>query len=197
MLTVYGTRPSRTFRVLWALEEMGLDYTFAKTMPQSEEMFAVNPLGQAPALRDGGTLLTDSIAILHYLTDRQGALTYPPGTVERAQMDARLNFILTEVDAAVWLMGRHGFVLPKEHRMPGMRAVAEADLGRVETKFVKLLGGAEYFGGSDFTIADIVAGYTWNWAESAKVELHEPVLKDYLAAMKARPAWSRAEGSQP
>ena len=112
MLTVYGTRPSRTFRVLWALEEMGLDYTFEKTFPQSDQMFAVNPLGQAPAMRDGDELLTDSIAILNYLADRHKKLTYPPGSTERALMDARVSFLLTEVDAPIWLMGRHGFVPP-------------------------------------------------------------------------------------
>ena len=145
MLTVYGTRPSRTFRVLWALEEMGLDYAFEKTWPQSEAMFAVNPLGQAPALRDGDHVLIDSIAILYYLTERHGALTYPPGSLERARMDARVSFLITEVDAPIWLMGRHGFVLPEDQRLPGMRAVAEADLGRAERKFERLLGRGRVF----------------------------------------------------
>ena len=84
MLTVVGTPPSRTFRVLWALEEMGLDYTRQADHAQSDPVFALNPLGQIPILKDGDQVLTDSLAILHYLADRNGQLTYAPGTTDRA-----------------------------------------------------------------------------------------------------------------
>ena len=192
MLTVIGAPGGRTIRVLWLLAELGQEFSHDPARPQSPEMFAVNPLGQAPALKDGDHVLTDSLAILHYLADRAGEFTYPAGTHERALLDARINFVLTEMEAPIWLMARHGFVLPKDQRHPGMREIAEPDFARAEVKFEKLLGGAEFFAGDGFTIADIVAGHTLGWAEGAKIHLKSAVVKDYLSRMQARPAWSNA-----
>lgn len=192
MLTVIGPKGGRTFRVLWALEELEQEYDHLVAMPRSEGVFAVNPLGQAPALRDGDKVLTDSLAILHYLADSAGDLTYPPGSVERALLDARINFVLTEMEAPLWLMARHKFVLPEDQRIDGMRPVAEADFARAEEKFELLLADDEYFAGDRFTIADIIAGHTANWADSAKIQMKSGALRDYLDRMKARPAWQKA-----
>ncbi|MEO1536851.1 MAG: glutathione S-transferase family protein [Pseudomonadota bacterium] len=191
MLTVIGPKGGRTIRVLWTLEELGLPYSQEVARPHSVGMYNANPLGQAPALRDGDTVLTDSLAIMNYLADRAGGLTYPPGTAERALMDARINFILTEMEAPIWLMARHGFVLPKEERVPGMRAVAEADFARAEAKFETLLGDSSFFGGATFSLADIFAADMARWAEQAKVLLTSPIFRDYYDRMSARPAWER------
>ena len=69
-LTVTGPVRSRTFRVLWLLEELGLDYEHRIEMPHSEAVNALNPLRQVPVLQDGDTVLTVSLAILNYLADQ-------------------------------------------------------------------------------------------------------------------------------
>ena len=191
MLTVVGTAPSRTFRIFWALEELGLPYNREPEHAQSDPVRALNPLGQIPILKDGEHVLTDSLAILHYLTAREGQLTFPPGTVERAHMDARVNFLLTELEAPIWLMARHGFVLPKSMRVSGLRPMCEADFAFGEKKFARLLGEAEFFAGDRLTIADIIAGQIARWAQAAKITL-QPTTAAYLARMEARPAWQRA-----
>ena len=56
-------------------------------MPHSEQVLARNPSGKIPVLVDGGTTVTDSTAIMTYLADRHGRLTFPAGTVERARQD--------------------------------------------------------------------------------------------------------------
>ena len=194
MLTVVGTAPSRTFRVFWALEEMGIPYQREAEHAQSDPVRALNPLGQIPILKDGDHVLTDSLAILHYLTAREGKLTYNPGTLERAHMDARINFLLTELEAPIWLMARHGFVLPKEMRVSGLRPMCEADFAFGEKKFARLLSDAPFFAGDDLTIADIIAGQIARWARDARIEL-QPSTAAYLARMEARPAWQRALGA--
>ncbi len=192
MLTVIGPKGGRVFRVIWTLEELGLPYGHEIARPHSEGMFAVNPLGQAPALRDGDTVLTDSLAIMNYLADRAGRLTFPPGTPERAKMDARINFVLTEMEAPLWLMARHGFVLPEEARVPGMRAVAEADFAHAEARFETLLGGEEFFGGETFSLADIFAADLARWARQAKIALTSEVFGAYADRVATRPGWARA-----
>lgn len=195
MLTVIGPKGGRTFRVIWTLNELGLPYEHEVARPHSEGMYAVNPLGQAPALRDGDALLTDSLAIMNYLADRAGRLTFPAGTAERAVMEARINFVLTEMEAPIWLMARHGFVLPKEARAPGMRAVAEADFARAEAKFETLLGDAAFFGGDAFSLADIFAADLARWAVQAKITLTSEVFRGYAARMAARPAYAHTEAA--
>ncbi len=193
MLTVIGPKGGRTFRVVWVLEELALPFEHVLARPHSEGIYAVNPLGQAPALQDGDAVLTDSLAIVNYLADREGRLTYPAGSVERAGMEARINFILTEMEAPIWLMARHGFVLPKDARMPGMRAVAEADFARAEARFEALIGDAEFFWGDSFSLADVFAADLARWARQARVELTSDVFRDYADRMARRPAWVRTE----
>ena len=189
MLTVIGPKGGRVFRVIWTLEELGLRYDHDVARPHSEEMYAANPLGQAPALRDGDTVLTDSLAIMNYLADRAGRLTFPAGSPDRARMEARINFVLTEMEAPVWLMARHGFVLPEKDRVPGMRAVAEADFARAEAKFETLLGDSAFFGGETFTLADIIAADMARWAIQAKIEPTSAIFRSYFERMFARPAF--------
>ncbi|MDA8585385.1 glutathione S-transferase family protein [Rhodobacteraceae bacterium] len=197
MYKVYGTRTNRgnrSFRVIWALEELGFDYKVVDTAPRSDAMFAVNPLGQAPSMQDGDHTLTDSLAILHYLTGKTGTLTHPQGTPARALVDARINFVLTEIEAPIWLLARHAFVLPEKDRAPGMRPIVEAEIARSEKRFAMLLAGNPYFAGDTFTIADVVAGHCLHWAESANIPLQSETVQSYLSSMRARPAWSRALG---
>ena len=191
-LTLIGPKGGRTFRVLWTLEELGLEYTHEVANPHSEGVYTVNPLGQIPALRDGEAVLTDSLAIMNYLADRAGRLTHPPGTLERALVEARINFVLTEMEAPIWLMARHGFVLPKDQRAPGMRAVAEADFARAEVKFHTLIGEDDYFAGDVFSLADIFAADMVRWARGAKVAVTSDRLAAHADRMAAREGWKRA-----
>ncbi len=190
-----NNRGNRSFRVNWGLEEMGLDYEVIETLPRSDEMFAINPLGQAPTVQFGDLTLTDSLAILHYLSSKTGTLTHASGTPERALMDARINFIITELEAPIWLLVRHVILRPKEARTPGVPAIAETDVAHAEKRFAKLLGDGNFFGGESFTIADIIAAHCLHWAECARITLQSDVTNSYLARMRARPAWARAEGN--
>ncbi len=195
MFTLYGADPSRAFRVKWLLCELGHPFKQEAVLPHSPEVRALNPLGKVPVLTDDeGLVLTDSIAMLHFLADRAGRFTHAPGTPERALIDARINFVLTEMEAPIWLMARHGFVLPKAERHPGMRAVSEPDFARGEANLARLLSDDTFLAGDNFTIADIVAGQTLDWAEAAKIPLQNPVAQAYLNRLHQRPGWLKARG---
>ena len=77
MYTVIGTPMTRTFRVLWTLEELGQSYELNPARPQSEEVLALNASGKVPVFQDTGETLTDSTAIITYLADKHGQLTAP------------------------------------------------------------------------------------------------------------------------
>lgn len=196
MLKVTGPVGTRTFRVLWLLEELGLDYEHSVERPWSDAVRALNPLGQVPILQDGDVVLTDSLAIMHYLADRAGKLTHPGGTAERAHMDARINFVLTEMEAPLWVTSKHKYVLPEDLRRPEALPAAREEFFRAEEKFARLLGPHPFIAGDDFTVADIVAGHVASWALSAKFGHRTREMADYFARMSARPAWTRARKEQ-
>ena len=192
-MKVYGSKRWRSFRVIWCLEELGLDYEIADVFPRSDEIRAVNPLGQVPALEVDGEVLTDSLAILHFLADRAGRLTRPVATPGRAAMDARINFVLTEMEAPLWLAARHSYVHPQERRHPEIKPWLREDFAEAERKFATLLGDGPWLCGAEFTIADIVAGHVADWAQAARFEIATEALEDYRARIRERPAYRRAQ----
>jgi glutathione S-transferase len=190
-LTVVGPTATRTSRVLWCCEELGLDYTHQIARPHSDEVNALNTLKQVPVLLDGEDILTDSTAILYYLTDGDGRLTYPAGSKARAKLDARVIFLITEVEAPLWMQSRHTYVLPKDMRHPEIFPALATDFKLANKKFDQLLDEAEFFGGDTFTIADIIATHCLFWAGDFH-EISEKA-KDYLSRMRARPGWAASQ----
>ena len=114
MYTVVGSRTNRTFRVLWALEELGVEYDHKPYSVRSAEALEHSPTGKLPALIAEGEVITDSAAIITFLADRHGGLTFPAGSVQRAQQDALLHRVNDEIDAVLWTAARHSFILPEE-----------------------------------------------------------------------------------
>ena len=121
MYTVYGTPMTRSFRVLWALEEMGQPYELVKVPPQSPEVRALNFTGKVPVMTDGDAVIPDSVAIMTYLADKHGQLTAPAGTVERARQDAMTQMLVDDIDGVLWAAARHSFILPEEKRVPAVK----------------------------------------------------------------------------
>lgn len=192
MLTLVGNTKSRTVRVLWMLEELGLDYEFQVQMPRSDEVRALNPLGKVPVLIDGDAVLTDSTAILTYLADKHGKLTFPAGTLERAQQDSHTFFILDEIDACLWTAARHSFVLPEEHRVPDVKDTLRWEFERSQKHFADRLGEGPWLMGETFTVPDIIAAHCGGWAINANFPVTEPAFQDFIERARERPAFKRA-----
>ncbi len=191
MYTVIGHPRSRVLRVIWALEEMGLPYDIDPVGPQSEGIRAHNPLGKIPALRDGDTVITDSVAILTYLADKHGKLTAPAGTLARARQDSMMQFAVAEIDAALWSMSKHRFVLPEKLRIAEMKDVAAKEYSRAMKQLGDLMGDAPFAAGDTFTVPDIVISHCAGWGLTSKLPLPEGKVGAYLKSLRARPAMRR------
>ena len=192
MYTVIGNKRSRTLRVLWALEEMSLPYDRQEAMPRSSEILAHNPLGKVPAMTHDGRTFTDSTAIMQYLADRHGLLTFPAGTAARARQDSWTCFALDEFDACLWTAARHGIILPEEHRVPAVKDTLRWEFARAEAHFDTLFGEGPFVMGDKFTIPDIILAHCAGWAKSAKFELSNACFIDYADRVRSRDALARA-----
>ena len=190
MYTVHGKILTRTFRVLWALEEMGQAYELNPAAPQSEDIRRLNASGKVPVLTEGDAVITDSTAILTYLADKHGQLTAPAGTIARAQQDAVTNLLLDEMDALLWTATRHSFGLPEDKRVPQVKDSLRWEFIRNTNRLAERLDGP-FLMGEDFTIADIICAHCMNWAYSAKFPIESTELLAYGKRMRARDAYQR------
>ncbi len=192
MYTVIGTARTRTARVLWMLEELGLPYAHVAAGPRSADVRAVNPSGKVPVLLVDGAAISDSTAILQYLADRHGRFTHPAGTLDRARQDSLTQFVLDEFDAALWTASRHSFILPEEHRLPAIKDTLRWEFGRSQAALVARMGAGPFLMGEAMTVPDLILTHCGLWAGLAKFPITEPRFADYLKTMGARPELQRA-----
>lgn len=193
MYTLYGNLQTRSFRVLWLLEELGLPYEHIPTAPRSDAVRALNPAGKVPVLIAEGTPLTDSVAIMTFLADRHGAFTYPCGSLERARQDGFTHFINDELDATLWTAARHSFVLPQERRVPEVKESLKWEFARSIDDLMRRMGDGPFLMGETMTIADILAAHCGSWAFAAKFPLANDAFNAYAKRMRARDAFQRVK----
>lgn len=194
-MKLFGSPTTRAFRVLWLLEELGLDYEHVPAPPHSDEVRALNPSGKVPVLLVDGEAIADSTAILSYLADREGKLTHPAGTLARARQDTEMQRAVDELEGCLWMAARHTFVLPEERRVPQIKDSLRWEFSRAVVRSADRLGDAEFVAGDRMTIADIVVTHCGDWARAAKFPIDDPRLDAYLDRMRARPAYRTARAA--
>ncbi|GAB4522950.1 MAG: glutathione S-transferase family protein [Amphiplicatus sp.] len=198
-MKLYHCPNARSMRVVWTLEEMGLDYELV-SMQFPPRVFhkdykAVNPLGTVPALVDGDLVLTESAGICQYLVEKYGPtpLAVAPGEKDYGlyinwlhRSDATLTFPLT-------LVLRYASLEPEERRQPQVVEDYRAwFLGRWRSVEAGL-EGRDYLCAERFTVADICVGYALHLALSLGIEeAMTPRVADWRARLVARPAYRRA-----
>lgn len=191
MYTVIGKANSRATRVLWMLEELGQSFEHVPAAPQSEGVVSFNPAGKVPVLIEDGTPITDSTAIIQYLADKHGALTYRAGTLDRARQDSLTQFLLDEFDAALWMAARHSFVLPAEMRQSAIKDSLIWEFTNSQKTLVHRMGEGPFLMGAQMTVPDIILTHCGIWSRVAKFPIKEARLSDYLKRMTTRPALAK------
>jgi glutathione S-transferase len=212
MIIVHHLNNSRSQRVLWTLEELGLEYEVKRyqrdpqTLLAPPELRAVHPLGKAPVIVDGGITLAESGAILEYLVERygEGRLRPAAGTPERLRYTYWMHY--AEGSAMPPLLLKLVFDRIESGPMPFfVRPVARGIAQRVKAAFVQPqidrqldymeseLGKHPWFAGEGFTAADIQMSFPIK-AAAARGGLDErrPRLMDFLERIQSRSAFRRA-----
>lgn len=191
MYEVIGTSATRAFRVLWMLEELGVEYTHTPAGPRSAEVRKINPSGKIPAMRVGDKILTDSVAIMTFLGDSHGKLSYPAGTLPRAHQDGLTLQILDDLEALLWTAARHSFVLPEDQRVPeikpALRNEYQVNIVRLEEAFT-----GPFLMGDMMTLTDILLTHCLRWAQTAQFPEPGTTLTAYRGRLEARPAFQKA-----
>ena len=192
MYKVIGNTNTRTLRVLWAMNEIGLEYEHVQVNAQSVDAKKFNISGKVPTLEVNGINIADSTAIVTYLADKYNQLTFPAGTIERAQQDSFTQFILDELDSILWTAARHSFVLPKEMRVSELKDTLRWEFARSLKILESRMGSGPNVMGEEFTIPDIILTHIGGWARVAKFDIPDGKLRDYFRQQIKRPAYISA-----
>lgn len=190
MYKVIGSPKNRAARVIWMLEELGESYEVQTAFPHTPEVLAHNVGGKVPVLVDGDFALSDSAAILMYLADKHGKLTYPVGTKERAKLTSVMFFAMDEVESPPWTLAKHSFIIPENLRvLDAIKPALEHDFAKAMRGLEARLGDGPFIMGEDFTVADIYLGHSGSWAKGAGFNIPTGAVADYFDRVADRPGW--------
>ncbi|WP_442936339.1 glutathione S-transferase family protein [Nostoc sp.] len=199
MIVVHHLNNSRSQRVLWLLEELGIEYEIkfyerdAKTMMAPESLRQVHPLGKSPVITDADLAIAESGAIIEYLIERygNGRLVPASGTPEYLRYKYWLHY--AEGSAMLPLVMRvilnnfgagdgsvvSGFVAPQ----------IKLHFDYIESELRK----NTWFAGNEFTAADIQMSFPLEVVAALPEEINNrPKLKEFVERIHGRPAYKRA-----
>jgi glutathione S-transferase len=211
MITVHHLNNSRSQRVLWLLEELGLDYQikFYQREPSLRapaSLRAIHPLGKAPIVTDGDLTLAETGAIIEYIVGRcgNGRLIPPPETEARTRYTYWLHYAEGSLMPPL-LMGLIAsriagpqvpwFARPVAKRIAAtLRDTFIAPQVKLHLDFIEgALAARPYFAGEEFTAADVQMSFPLEAAAArAGLDRSRPRIWDWLQRIHARPAYQRA-----
>jgi glutathione S-transferase len=218
MLTVHHLETSRSQRILWLLEELGIPYELKvyardpRTRLAPAALRKVHPLGKSPVITENGETIAESGAIIEYLVEMHGAgatgdlahLQPRPGTPEHRRCRFWMHY--AEGSLMNWLVMKLVFASIPNQPMPFfVKPIAKAICAKVQQQLVdpnvdtalafmnEHLGRHRWFAGEHLSMADFQMSFGVEAALSRSAQARQCAhLQAYCARMQARPAYQRA-----
>ncbi len=212
MIVVHHLNNSRSQRVLWLLEELGLAYDVKRYERDKETMLAppelkrIHPLGKSPVVTDGDLTLAESGAIIEYLVERSGNGCFAPARELPAYLRYRYWLHYAEGSLMPPLLLKLVFDKIEKAPMPFfVKPIAKAISEKAKSSFIMPqlnthldyleaeLGKAKWFVGDEFSAADVQLSFPIEAAAArGGLNASRPRLMDFLKRIHARPAYQRA-----
>ena len=197
MIRLHHAPGARSFRVIWLLEELGLDYellaySFTDGSLRAPDFLARSPAGKVPALEIDGQTLFESGANVQVLTEAQGRLAPPAGAPERADFLQWLHFAETQAICLQNLNIQYNFIRPEAARSVPFIKLETRRLAVAARALEARLAAQETILPGGFSAADCMFGF------NVRAQFHflhaadYPATARWWAAMRARPACARA-----
>ena len=218
MLTLHHLETSRSHRILWLLEELGVPYELRRyqrdpaTRLAPPELKKIHPLGKSPVLTDGELVVAESGAILEYLAECYGAQApaelahLEPARGTPAHRQCRFWMHYAEGSLMNWLVMQLVFgSIPRQPMPFFVRPVARALCAGVQQKLIQPnvqtalafmenhVAQHRWFAGEHLSLADFQMSFAVEAALARGTAASAwPHLQAYLQRIQARPAYQRA-----
>ncbi len=195
-MELYHFSVTRSSRCLWFLEEANIEYksvqvNLAKGEHHSDNFKNINPMKRVPVLKDRDKVITESGAILTYLTQFYTSELQPSSQEEWGQFHRWMYFIQAELEQPLWLTSRHETLLPQGERISGVRAWCEKEFSSMIQIIEDHLKNNEYLV-NKFTAVDIMLAHTLNWAIARKFLSNDLYhCSKFLYRVKDRPVYKK------
>jgi glutathione S-transferase len=198
MIKLHHLNKSRSKRIIWLLEELGIEYQVipyqrdSTTHRAPASLKAVNPLAKSPVIQDGELVLSESGAIVDYLVSRYGAETLAPAvqTPEHARYIQWLHF--AEGTAAYPLITRY-LLGVDDNQNCFLGGFAREQMLEVLTFVNHELANKDYLIEGQFTGADVLNSFVFEKVSEARGLSHFPNIESYLQRILSRPAALKAQ----
>ena len=192
-MKLYEFGPTRSIRVRWTLQELGVEFeSIPINLLAGEHLqpkfLKINPAGKIPVLVDEDLVLTESVAIVLYLADKYSNKGLIPTELkERAQVNRWLLFAATELEQPLWRIARNTMLYPEDQRLPADVVLASQEFKAMAAVLEDHMQRRQFLVGDTVTVADFVAAYTLDWANEDRLLDDCPQLLAYMKRMYARP----------
>jgi glutathione S-transferase len=195
MLTLHHLLTSRSSRIIWLLEALGIEYNLVthkrdQNMRAQADLAAIHPLGKAPTIVDGDLVLIESATILRYIAERYGNGRFmpPPGTNARAKHDEWLDYAESSLMMPV--------ILKLSSLMGGGQSsladFAAPEFEKVMDHVASGVTPGPFLMGEGLTLADMQMSYCLSLMESAGLLQNRPAVAAYWQRLQAEPGFKHA-----
>lgn len=203
MLKIHHLVLSRSERIVWLAEELGIRYELVRhqrdpqTFRAPPSLRAVTPLAKAPVIEDDGVVVEESAVICDYLIEHHGGGRLRPaaGTAARRAYD---YWMACSESTLMYPAIIDLLVGLTQSDAPGLMAFASGEYQTMLAHVDRALGDGEFLIDNRFSAADVMVYYTLAMAAGRAIPFpsHAPMadyprLGAYLARLEARPAWQR------
>ncbi len=195
-MKLYHCPKTRSFRPLWLLEELQIDYEIETVdifsgQGQSEHYLQLNPLGKVPTLDDDGLILYEAGAICMYLADKYAKDLAPPlDSKQRALYYQWMFFVPATLEPPLVNIFLHSRLLPETQRLPALVEQSKKQFHPLAQHLDRVLQDKSFLLGDTFSTADIMMASTLQWMPE-RIEAFSG-LQAYLDRATQRPAYLRA-----
>jgi glutathione S-transferase len=205
MLKIHHLVLSRSDRIVWLAEELGLRYELVRhvrtpAFRSPESLWAVSPMGKAPVIEDGDVTVSESGAIVEYLLDRYGDGRLRPAAGTREHLAYRHWLHAAEATLALPIL-IDGLCAMTQTTSPALTAFVQGEYATVLGYLDRTLEAHPYVAGAEFTGADVMVAWDLHFANGTAIPgftTGAPIAKfprivGYLERLEARPAFRKTK----
>ena len=198
MLEVIGGVRTRTFRVLWLLEELGIEYKhrdvdFSKGDHKDPEFLKINPSAKVPVLRVEDKIYHETSMMLWLIADKYGKGSHLeiPNDGSQYEILQWLFYGADELEQGLWTVSRHKFVLPKEERIEANIQWGYREFSKCLDYLHLMLGEKLYLVNDKFSIADLQIAQILLWGFRLQVDLKYGNVREFMDRIRGRESFKR------